>query len=133
MNQINVDKLQSLPSAFRGGKVAVTIGRKRDPVAVGRPSGAEVAAAVTRSERLGLESRWVKYPEIRGPRTTRRYEGDLSSVRGEGGLIVVSRIIGQALQVAAVWMHAVEISGSGPLRRERDPIALGRPGRIVIE
>jgi hypothetical protein len=85
MNEIDINEVQAFPTAFGRGKVAVAVRGEGDPLAVGGPCGAEVAA-VTGSERPGFASDWVKYPEIRGSGNPRRYEDDLAAIGGEGGL-----------------------------------------------
>lgn len=42
-------------------------------------------------------------------------------------------MVGEAFEAGAVGMDAVEIGGTGALGSERDPIAFGRPGGIVVE
>lgn len=114
MREIDVNQLQPLPTTLGGGKVAVAIGGKGDPLAIGRPGGPEVAAD-TGGKWRGFMCRDVKNPEIGPARGTRRDEDDLAAVRGESGPIVERRVIGEAFQTRAVRMNAVEISRTGTL------------------
>ena len=132
VNEIDVDELEPLPSAFGGGKAAVAVRREGDPLAIGRPRRPEIATPSC-GQRPRLAGGEVQDPKIRKTLGPRRDKGDLAAIGRECGLIVVGRIGGQPFDIAAVGMHAEEIGGSAPLRRKGDPIARGRPRGIVIE
>ena len=132
VNEIDVDQLEPLPTAFRGGKAAVAVRREGDPAAIGRPRRPEIATPPC-GQRPRFAGGEVQDPKIRKTRGPRRYKCDLPPIGRECGLIVVGRIGGQAFDIAAVGTHAEEIGGAFPFRRKYDPIAPGRPRGIVIE
>jgi len=132
VNDVNVDELEPLPTAFRRRKTAVAVRREGDPAAVRRPRRPEITTSPC-GQRPLLTSCEVQDPEIRKTLGPRRDEDNLSTIGRECGLIVVGRAGGQPFDVAAVRMHAKEIGGAGPLRGEGNPISFGRPRGTVIE
>jgi hypothetical protein len=79
-DEVNVEQMEALPVAFRGGKIAVPIRGKGDPLTVGRPRRAEVASTAG-SQGPGLVRGHVENPEIRCSRGTRRDKHDLFPIR----------------------------------------------------
>jgi len=132
VNDVNVDEVQALPAVLRRGKVALAIGGEGDPGAIGRPRRPEIAATAG-SQRVSLARGDVQDPQVGRPCSACGDEDDLLFIGGKRRLIVVSGIVGQALQPRAVRVNAIDIGRAGALRREGDPIALGRPRWIVVQ
>ena len=124
MNDVDVDEVEMFPAAVREWQTVAAIRRERDPFAIGRPRGTEVAAGAGR-ERLCAARLHVEDPEIGGAGSPRRYEHDLPAIRRERSLIVERRAVGQALEIGAVRTDAIEIRGTVTLGRERQPCAVG--------
>src|SRR5665213_745727 len=101
VDQIHVNHVEALPTALGGAKVAVAVGGEGDTFSVGRPGGAEVAA-VSGGERGGLAAGDVEEPDVGFAGGARGYEDDLLAVWREGGLVVVCRVLGEAIEAGAI-------------------------------
>ena len=101
-------------------------------MAVRRPGRPEIAA-VSGGERRGFVGGHVESPEICSSGGAGGDEDNPAAIGRKGGLIVVGRVVGQALKACPIGMNAVKIGRPAALRREDDPIALGRPGGVVVE
>ena len=131
-DEIDVYQMQVFPRAFPHGHIAFAVGREGDPLSVRRPGRAEIAARAG-GQRPGLASVQVENPEVGVAGGARADEDNLLRVGREGGLVVVSRIIGEAIQRRAIGLDQVEVGGTIALRREDDRAAVGRPRRIIVE
>jgi hypothetical protein len=75
----------------------------------------------------------VERPEIRRAVRARRDKHDLLSVPREGCLIVVRRTVGEPFDAGAVRLHPIKVRRAVALGSKRDPAAIGRPGRVVVD
>ena len=132
MHEIDLGALQRLPASVREGKARAAIRRKRDPRAIRRPRRAIVTAGA-RGERLRAMRANVERPEIGRAVRARRDEHDLLSVPREGRLIVVRRTVGEPFEAGAVRLHPIQVCRAVALGRERDPAAIRRPRRVVVD
>src|SRR6266540_6850529 len=97
-----------LPSPVCEGQVAFAIRRERDPVAIRRPRRSEVATGAG-SERGCAPRLKIQRPEIRRSTRACADEYELLPVRRKRRLIVVRRIVVQALDAAAIRLHTKQI------------------------
>ncbi len=85
VNEIDVDELEPLPTAFRSGKVAVAVRREGDPLAIGRPRRPEIATPPC-GQRPRFTGGEVQDPKIRKTLGPRRDKDDLPAIGRVCGL-----------------------------------------------
>ena len=56
-----------------------------------------------------------------------------AAVGRERGLVVIRGIVRQLIETRSGGVNAIQIGRSAAFRRKNDPIALGRPRRIVVD
>lgn len=108
MDKVDVDQMQAFPSAFRCRQIALSVRGKRDPLAVGRPGRAEVAA-VAGSQWPGLARCQIENPEIGGSRGPRSNKHDPFTIGRAGGLIVIRGILRQPMELSTVRVNAIQV------------------------
>src|SRR6478735_8877238 len=110
MNDVDIRELQvypPLPVAIPLDLRAAVRG-KRDPLAVGRPGGPEVAAAPRRERCLPIGAQ-IANPQIRGAVGTGAYKSQLLSIRREIRLVIIRRVVGEPLESGSVRLDAIEV------------------------
>src|SRR5260221_441751 len=66
------------------------------------------------------------------PANAIRYEGNLLAIRRPGCVIILSRIVGEILRLAAIGVHDVDFVVAVTVAGEGDLFAVGRPDGPVI-
>ena len=104
--------------------IRVAIRCEGNPLSIGRPRGAEIAAATLR-ELTNAQARHIHDPHVRLA-ATRGNERNTLAVGREHRLIIVGRIVGELLQAGAINTHTEQISRAIAFRGEYQPLFVGR-------